>query len=130
MLGQLSRLGLRHFLHHLRREHDVFADGQVWEQVELLEHHADFLPQAAQVSAGGVEVFAIDFNHAVVDRLQAVEGTQQSGFARTAAADDRHHLAFFNAQVDAFEYMVIAVILMQGGNSKQRHAVSFPGSAH
>jgi hypothetical protein len=31
------------------------------------------LPQAAQVGAGGVEVFAVDFDHAVVDRFQTVE---------------------------------------------------------
>lgn len=100
------------------------------EQVELLEDHADLLSQAAQISAGGVEVFAVDFDHAVVDRLQAVECAQQSRFARAAAADDRHDLAFLDAEVDAFEYVVIAVVFMQGGNSKQRHAVSFPGSAH
>ena len=28
---------------------DVFADGQMREQVELLEHHADFLAQPADV---------------------------------------------------------------------------------
>src|SRR5450830_97957 len=127
---QLGGLGLGHFLHHLRREHDVFAHRQVREQVELLEHHADFLSQAAQVGAGGVEVFAVDFDHTVVDRLQAIEGAQQGRLTRAAAADDRDDLAFFNGQVDALEHVVIAVILMQGGNSKQRHAVSFPGSAH
>ncbi len=122
-------LGLGHLLHDLGREHDVFAHRQVREQVELLEHHADLLAQAAQVGAGGVEVFAIDLDHTVVDRLQAVEGAQQGAFARSAAADDRHHLAFLDAQVDAFEHMVVAVVFMQGGNSKKRHAVSFPGSA-
>nr|BFE93117.1 hypothetical protein GCM10020185_36530 [Pseudomonas brassicacearum subsp. brassicacearum] len=100
------------------------------EQVELLEHHSDFLPQAAQVGAGRIEVFAVDFDHAVVDRFQSIEGAQQGGFARAAAADDRHHLAFLDTQVDAFEHVMIAVVFMQGGNSKQRHAVSFPGSAH
>src|SRR3546814_8606189 len=67
-------------------------------------------------------------SHAVVDRLQTIEGAQQGGFARAAAADDRHDLAFLDAQVDAFKHMVIAVVFMQGGNSKQRHAVSFPRS--
>ena len=127
---QFPGFGLRYLLHNLRGEHHVFANGQVGEQVELLEHHPDLLSQSAQVGTGGVEVFAVDFNHAIIDRLQAIERAQQGRFARATAADDCHHLAFLDTEVDAFEHVVIAVIFMQGGNSKQRHAVSFPGSAH
>ena len=100
------------------------------EQIELLKHHADLLAQASQVCAGGIQVFVIDLNHPVVNGLQPVQGSEQGTLARAAAANDSDHLALFDRQVDAFEHVVVAVVFMQGGNSKQRHAVSFPDSAH
>jgi len=78
-----------------------------------------FWRKVRRSTRAAAEVFTVDFDHPVVDRFQAIEGAQQGGFTRAAAADDRHHLAFFDTQVDALEYVVIAVILRQGGNSKQ-----------
>ncbi len=126
---QLCRFGLGHLLHDLRGEHHVLAHAQMREQVELLKHHADLLTQGAQIGACGVQIFAIDLDHTIVDRLQAVERAQQGAFARAAATNDCHDLALFDRQIDAFEYVMIAIVFMQGGNSKQRHAVSFPDGA-
>ena len=100
------------------------------EQIELLKHHADLLAQAAQVGTGGVQVFIIDFNDAVVDGFQPVQGSEQGALARAASTDDRDNLTLLDGQVDAFKHVVVAVIFMQGGNSKQRHAVSFRDGAH
>jgi hypothetical protein len=58
-------------------------------------------------------------DHAVVDRLQAVEGAQEGALARAAATDDGDHFAFLDGQVDALEHVVVAVILVQGGDVKQ-----------
>jgi hypothetical protein len=78
-----------------------------------------FSPTAAQVGAGGVDIVAVDLDHPVVDRLQAVEGTQQGALARAAAADNGDHFAFLDRQIDALEHVVVAVVLVQGGDVKQ-----------
>ncbi len=96
-----------------RSGHDVFVRGHVGEQVERLEDHADpgalfsqFLRRQCMVGGVGfvvAEVFAVDFQDPRVDRLQAVDAAQDSGFAGAAGSDDAADLAAGDVKVDVFE---------------------------
>ena len=127
-----DRLGLdaSRLLDHLRRQHDVLPGRKVREQVELLKHHAHFLAQRAQIAVVDIESGAVDLDGAVVDALKSVQRAQQGAFAGTAAADDGHHLALFDVQMDAAQDVVLAVKFMQSVGANERHGISFPGIGH
>ena len=114
------------FLHHLAGQHHVFAHAQVRKQVELLEHHAHFQAQGAQVGLPGMQALAVYLHYPLVNAFQAVDGAQQGALAGAAAADDGHHLALADLQVDALEHVVGAEMLVKRINANERHAVSFP----
>ena len=110
--GDLARLVCRHVLHGLGCEGDVLFHRQVREQVVALEHNAHVLAQLAQVHVGRMHRMAADLDGAAVDDLQPVYASQCGAFARTAFANDGHHLAFRNGKGHAFEHLVAAEALV------------------
>ena len=56
----LFRLLLRHLLHPDRRERAVLQDGEVREQVEVLEHHADLAADLVDALEVVGELDAVD----------------------------------------------------------------------
>ena len=79
-------------------------------EVELLEHHAEVLAQFLDLFAAGGgavgaqgDLFAANDDAAGGRRFQKVDATQHGRFARTRAADDRHHIAFVRGQRDALQ---------------------------
>ena len=76
----------------------VFQHGHIGEQVEVLEHHAHFLPVAVQVGFFVGDVIALEEDAAGGGHLQQVQGTQHGGFAGAGRPHDDHHLAFADGQ--------------------------------
>ncbi len=99
-------------------ERDVAQRGLVWEQVERLEHHPDLLADLVHVRLDhrlAVEVYVTR-----LDLLQPVGTPEQGGLPRARRADDDHHLAFLDCEVDPVKHLrlpeelVDAVELHQG----------------
>ncbi|MNC56324.1 hypothetical protein D3C75_1059110 [compost metagenome] len=72
------------------------------EEVEGLEHHAHLFPQLVDVTRLG-QADAIDFDMAIVDGLELVEGAQEGGFTRAARAHYHHHFPFGYLGTDVLE---------------------------
>ena len=95
------------------------------EQVELLEHHADFLADLGQgllVAALRGERLAVDHQFAGFEFFQAVHAADQGGFAGAAGADDHHHFTLLDRQVYVLEDMQLAEVLV--------HALHFYDMSH
>src|SRR5690606_28561363 len=80
--------------------------GQVREQVERLEHHANLAaqrvePAVFQQPALVQQPGPADLDAALFGDLQAVATAQQRALARAARTDDHHHLGLGNLEVDA-----------------------------
>src|SRR5262249_22373552 len=94
-------------------EGDVAEGGEVGEQVEELEDHADVGTDPGQLAlapapaaAGAVVVAdldAINADRALVVGLQQVDAAEQRGLAAARGADHHHHLAPGHVEVDAVE---------------------------
>ena len=97
----LHGLGPWRLLDHRRREHHVGARGEMREQVELLEHHAHLLRSGRKSFFAGMQRGAVDHDLAAIDRFKAVDGTQQGALARSRCADDGHHFALRDLEIDA-----------------------------
>src|SRR5690606_1583665 len=87
---------------------DVLQDGQMLEQVELLEHHADMLAQMVDVGLRVGERHAGDFDLAAGRRLQPVQATQERALAGPRRADDDDNLLFLHMRADPFQDFVVA----------------------
>ncbi len=96
----LRRAGAR----HAQRQGDVVEHRLGGQQVEMLEDHADAAAQRDQsVVVQRADVHAVDEHLPVRRRLQPVDGAQQAGFARAAAADDAEDAAGRDVQVDVLQ---------------------------
>jgi len=78
------------------------------ESVPLLEHNADFLPQAVEVGGTVVDFDAVDADMPLLDRLQAVDAHQQCRLAGAGAADNRHHFTLVHGQAHALDHFQVA----------------------
>ena len=83
-----------------RRQRAVLQHGQVREQVELLEHHADLAAHRVDVAATGGEVDAVDDDAALLRRLEPVDAADQRRLARARGPADDDPLAGAHRQVD------------------------------
>ena len=101
LLGTLGSLLLALELEQLRGQAEVLLDGQVGEEVEVLEHHAHLL--AHGVNVGFVHFHALKFDAAAGGDLQPVQAAQERGFAAAGGADQADHIAAVNVNVDALE---------------------------
>ena len=66
---------------------DVFQHGEVFDQLEVLEHHADARRNRG-LTVGNVGFGATDENLACVGFVKTVEDAHQGGFACAVLADD------------------------------------------
>jgi hypothetical protein len=114
-------LVLREAEHGDRRLHAVPQRRHVGEEVEVLEDHADLAAHppkmpligrhqlAVALHAG--QRFAVDPDHAAIDRLERHQHAQHGGLARTRRADDRHLFAGGDVEVELVEHDEGAVTL-------------------
>ena len=117
--GRCSRLAQ----HMDRRLDQVPHHRQMWEQIEVLEHHPDLRAHCRDHPVGmGLEyapVFiaisqpAVDPDTAGLRRLQVVDAAQQGRFAAARGADDADHLAGCDREVDAAQHVQFPKMLVQ-----------------
>ena len=81
----------------------VFLDGQVGEEVEVLEHHAHLLAHGVDVGIVHLHPFKLD--GAGGGDLQPVQAAQEGGLAAAGGADQAHHVATVDVDVDALEHV-------------------------
>ena len=82
--------------------------GQVWEQVELLEDHADLAPDRGDVADVVRQLDAVDDDLAALVLLQPVDRPDEGRLARAGRAEDDQHLARLDGQVDATQDVQLA----------------------
>ena len=71
----------------LGAQNDIFQHGEVFDQLEMLEHHADACCNCG-LAVGNVGFGAADENLASVGFVKDVEDAHQGGFACAVLADD------------------------------------------
>ena len=119
-LGGGASLGLRRPADLRQPDHHVAERGQVREQVEALEDHADVgalasergLGHADEPAAAGVahaDPCAVEVDLAGVDRLKQRQAAQQRALARPRRTQDRLDLAALDPERHAAEHLVAAV---------------------
>ena len=106
-------LGLGALQHPLLREHHVALGGEVREQVEALEHHADLLAHLVDVRLGVVDLGVLEPDLAARGLLETVDAAQQRRLARAGRAEDDDDLALVDVDVDALEHLEVAEGLAQ-----------------
>ena len=84
---------LGHLAHPDRRQGQVLEDGQVREQVELLEHHADLAADGLDVLDVVGQLDAVDDDVALLVLLEPVDAADQGRLARARRAADDDLLA-------------------------------------
>ena len=77
----LLGLLLRHLAHPDRRQGAVLEDGQMWKEVEVLEHHANLGTDPVDVLDVRRQPGAIDRDRAFLMFFQRVDAADQGGFA-------------------------------------------------
>jgi hypothetical protein len=98
------------------RNGNVFQCSHMWEQVELLKHHADLGACFVNVAINMRE-FTAEHNNASTGWLfQHVDATQQRALARTRWSDDAHHFTALNVKINSAQHMVAAEGLVQAGD--------------
>ena len=85
--------GTAEYLH--LSECQIVGNGQMREEFEVLEHHADVAAQLGQVGLGIAHVDAVDEHFTLLERFQGVDGLDERGLAGAGGAADDHHFAFF-----------------------------------
>ena len=90
----------------------VFGDGQVREQLEVLEHHAHARAQFGQVGLRVGDGGAVDHDVALLERFQRVDALDQGGFARTRWAAHHDHFAFFDISAAIGQHLEVAIPLV------------------
>ena len=86
------------------------------KKVELLEYHAHFAGNAADIvvldifrTTGGfaAQLFAVNSDAALIDCFQLVEAAQQCALAAAGRTDYGNNLALIYFKVDALEYFQV-----------------------
>src|SRR5450830_127347 len=112
MHGDLFRLALGHLAHPHRCQGAVLQDGQVREQVEVLEHHANFTTDRFDLLEVVGQFHAIDHDAALLVLFQTVEAADGGRLARTRRAAENDTFALLDVQVDVFQHVELAVPLV------------------
>ncbi|MNW61851.1 hypothetical protein D3C74_399390 [compost metagenome] len=95
------------------------------EQVELLEDHAHFFTGLIDVMLFIRNGLAFKSNLAARRLFQQVQTAQEGAFPGTAGSYDDYDLAFFDLQIDSFEDLQLAKMLLQVVNGDHPYSASF-----
>src|SRR6478735_5471225 len=119
--GQFLRLASRPSERGPWRFGDVLERGEVREQVEVLEDHADVHALSEDVSfselvqgvarAAETDDVAVDRDVAAVHLLELVDAAQQRALPGPRRAQHHGHLAVIDREIDAVEHLVLSVAL-------------------
>src|SRR5918999_3964178 len=95
------------------RDREVLGHGEVREEVELLEHHADPPPDGVDIDVGIRDLDAADEDLPRRRLLEQVDAAQQRRLAGPGPADDAHDLAGLDPEVDAPEHLEVPERLVE-----------------
>ncbi len=112
--GQFLGLLFRRAADPDRAERQVLEHGEVREQVEVLEHHADLAANFLDLFQVVGQLNAVDDDLALLMLFQAVDAADQGRLAGPGRAADDDAFAGFDVQVDVFEDMEFAVPFVHG----------------
>ena len=116
-LQHAQRLGLRLLFAHLfqihRGQHQVLQHVHVVEQVEMLKHHADPLPELIDVQLRILQVAAVHDDLPAAALLQSVHAPQEGGFSAAGGADDDHHFPLHDLRGNVFQHLQVLKALFQ-----------------
>ena len=79
------------------------------EQVEVLEHHSDFLAHLVDLLEVVGELDAVDDDLALLVLLERVDAADHRRFARARWPSDNDALALLNTEVDVLEHVKVGV---------------------
>ena len=103
----------------------VALDGEVVEEVEVLEHHAHVATHLVDVDVRCGDVLALEQDLARGGNLEQVEAAQESGLARAGRPDDDDLLAGGDVLVHVVENDVVSIRLDQVINGDHFRAATF-----
>ncbi len=103
---------LRHLAHPDRRQRQVLQHGQMREQVEVLEHHADVAAHLVDLLDVVGQLDAVDHDAALLVLLEPVDAADHGRFAGARRPADHDALALGDPQVDVAQHVEIAVPLV------------------
>ena len=106
-------LRLCQFLSVNGRQHDIFQNTQVREQIELLEHHTDVFPYLVDIAFGICNIVIINNYSACSCFFQFVQAAQKCGLTGTGRTDQTNNFPFFYFQVDSLQYFQAAEAFFQ-----------------
>ena len=122
MHGDFLGLALGHLAYPHRRQGAVLQHGEMREQVEVLEHHADYTANRLDVLEVAGQLGAIDHDAPLLVLFQAVDAANGGGLARTGRPAEDDTLALLHAEVDVLEHVELAVPLVHA--LQQDHRLS------
>ena len=120
----LVRLFLAHQAQLNRCQLDVFLNGQVREQVELLEHHSHLLTHLVDIVLGVGDINPLKGDSTAGRLLEQVQAAQEGRLTRTGRSDDNDLFALFDVLVDALEHTVRTIGFFQLYNVDHFRAAS------
>src|SRR5687767_6888189 len=80
----------------------------MWEQIEMLEHHADLTPDLVDALEVAGQFDAVDDDAAALMLLEPVDAADHGRLARAGGAADDDPLAAHHLEVDVLEDVKIA----------------------
>src|SRR5262249_60875368 len=98
----------------------------MWPKIEILEHHADLRPSAADapldlgIGRRAGDDLALHQDATAARRLEQGKAAQQRALARTARPDDRDHLALPHFELDAAQHLERAECLAEARRPQDR----------
>ncbi len=107
----VDRRLLAPFQHFSLRDRQVVDHAHVWEQFEILKHHAETRPQAVEIGLGIADRDVVDEDFALLERFEPVHAFNQRGLARSRGAANDDHLALAHLGRAIGQHAKIAVVL-------------------
>ncbi|MNI72807.1 hypothetical protein D3C73_1287670 [compost metagenome] len=92
-------------------EHHVLQRGHLWEQIELLEHHAGFAADLAYLRRIALDAQAIHQQVTAVDGFQHIDASQEGGLAGTRRTHHHYDLTRVDVQRNAVQHHGFAEVL-------------------
>ncbi len=116
MHGDFFRLLLRHLAHPDRRERAVFQNGQMREEIEVLEHHADFAAHFIDLLEIVGQLDIVDDDLALLVFFQTVDTADHGRFARARRSGNNDALPAHDLQIDVAQDVKLTIPLMHIGD--------------
>ncbi len=118
-----------HFLDLCQPQFDVAEGGEVVEEQEVLEDHADVLANLVLIGAFGGDLEVIQPDLPLIGAGEQVDAAQQRALAGAARTDDHDRVAFVDRQVKMLEDDILPVSFGQvfDGQDRFRHGAHSAG---